>query len=430
MNWKHRHIIGICLLLCGLSGFVACTDESPELPREEEGAPISLTFQADVAGASTRAGEEPVEDDRVETLRIVIVSKATEGGTGSNPADAEWKVEHNKPITSVGPQRPLEYTFQVAANSLKRVYLIANESGLKGINGQSLDFSDRQFIPAEGTGRAPVDDYVFDVSKQAYNPSALPMTALYEINVPPLKEIENGGFAWPNPLYLVRAATKFSFEFTNRSTRKAVTVTGIDIDRVITDRMYLMPHVNKITSEGEHKGKYWVFDDTKTETDDPKSYIADWVEWMGQEATASETGNDHQWLTDYEVPDNATPRTATVPFTSAEIPAATDAELSPSVKVPDAIYLPESKTVKDENDPSLKDLQLQEYSITVHTKEQATDGTEEKEKTYSPQTLPHLASLFRNTHVMVGIVFTDHDIACEVDVIPYSEVILDPEFGL
>lgn len=425
MNWKHRHIIGICLLLCGLSGFIACTDESPEFPREEEGAPISLTFQADVAGASTRAGEEPVEDDRVETLRIVIVSKATEGGTGSNPAGAEWKVEHNKPITSVGPQRPLEYTFQVAANSLKRVYLIANESGLVDAGGQPLDFTDGQFIPAEGTGRAPVDDYVFDVSQQAYTSSALPMTALYEINVPPLKEIENGGFAWPNPLYLVRAATKFSFEFTNRSTRKAVTVTGIDINRVITDRMYLMPHVNKITSEGEHKGKYWVFDDTKTETEDPKSYITDWVEWMGQEAKNSETGNDHQWLTDYEVPDKATARIATVPFTLEKIPAATDEQPSPSVEASNAIYLPESKTVKDSNDP----LKLQEYSITVYTKEQAGDETEEM-KTYPPQTLPHLASLFRNTHVMVGFIFTDHDIECEVDVIPYSEVILEPEFGL
>lgn len=429
MNLKHRHIIGIlCLFLCGLLGFVACTDESFELPHEEEGAPISLTFQADVAGASTR-GTETAADDRVEMLRIVIVSKATEGGTGSNPAGAEWKVEHNTRFTSVGPQRPLEYTFKVVANSRKRVYLIANESGLKDAGGQQLDFSNEQFRP-DATGKAPVDDYVFDVSQQTYTPSALPMTALYEIDVPPLEEIENGGFAWPNPLYLVRAATKFSFEFTNRSTRKAVTVTDIDINRVITDRMYLMPHVNKITSEGEHKGKYWVFDDTKTETDDPKSYIADWVEWMEQEAADSETGNDHQWLTDYEVPDNATPGTATVLFTSLSMQAATSTEPYPSAEAPDAIYLPESKTVKDESDPSLKDLKLQEYSITVHTKEQAAGGTEEEKKTYPPQTLPHLASLFRNTHVVVGIVFTDHDIECEVDVIPYSEVILKPGFGL
>lgn len=379
-----------------------------------------------MAGASTR-GAEPAADDRVERLRIVIVSKAAEGGTGSNPAGAEWKVEHNALFTSVGPQRPLEYTFEVAANSLKRVYLIANENGLVDAGGQPLDFSDGKFIP-DAMGKAPVDDYVFDVSSPgySYNPIALPMTALYEINVPPLEQIKNGGFAWPNPLYLVRAATKFSFEFTNRSTRKAVTVTGIDINRVITDRMYLMPHVNKNSED-----KYWVVEETETDgnvtyTENP---IADWVDWMGQEAADSERGTDNEWLTDYEVPNDATTEIAKVSFTSQSMPAATGTEPYPFTEAHDAIYLPESKTVKDESDPSLKDLQLQEYSITVHTKEQATDGTE-KEKTYPPQTLPHLASLFRNTHVMVGFIFTDHDIACEVDVIPYSEVILEPDFGL
>lgn len=425
MNLKHRHIIiGICLLLCGLSGFVACTDESPELPSKEEGTPIYLTFQVDVAGASTRGGA-PVEDDRVESLRIVIVSKGAGEGAGSNPAGAMWEVEHNTLVSSVGLQRPLEYTFKVAADSRKKIYLIANENGLTDAGGTPLDFTDERFIP-DATGKAPVDDYVFDVSKQEYTPSALPMTALYEIEVPPLEEIENGGFAWPNPLYLVRAATKFSFEFTNRSTRKSVTVTDIDINQVITDRMYLMPHVNK-----NSENKYWVVEETKT--DDNVTYtkkvVDDWVEWMGVEAQKSQEDSDNEWLTDYEVP-TSTPRTATVPFTSLSMQAAIGTEPYPSAEAPDAIYLPESKTVKAESDPSLKDLQLQEYSITVHTKEQATGGTEEKEKTYPPQTLPHLASLFRNTHVVVGIVFTDHDIECEVDVIPYSEVILDPIFGL
>lgn len=425
MNLKHQHIIGICLLLCGLSGFVACTDESPELPRKEEDAPIFLTFQADVAGASTR-GAETAADDRVEMLRIVIVSKATEAGTGSNPADAKWEVEHNTCFTSVGPQRPLEYTFKVAADSRKRIYLIANESGLVDTEGTPLDFSDEQFIP-DATDKAPVDDHVFAISspRYPYTPSALPMTALYETDVPSADQITNGEFAWPNPLYLVRAATKLSFEFTNQSTRKAVTVTGIDIQQVITDRMYLMPHVNKNSED-----KYWVVEET--ETDGTPQYASkplvnqDWVDWMGDEAQKSNEDKDNEWLTDYEVPDNAMPGTATVPFTSLSMPAATGTGPYPSAEASDAIYLPESKTVKAENDP----LQLQEYNITVRTKEQATDGTEEKEKTYPPQTLPHLASLFRNTHVVVGIVFTDHDIECEVDVIPYSEVILEPDFGL
>lgn len=186
--------------------------------------------------------------------------------------------------------------------------------------------------------------------------------------------------------------------------------------------MYLMPRVNK-----NDKDKYWVVEETKTDgnvTYKSLDLEKDWINWMGYEANASQSGTDNKWLTDYEVPTSAT-ATAKV-TTSLEIPAATDAQPSPSAEASNAIYLPESKTVKDSNDP----LQLQEYSITVHTKEQAAGGTEEEEKTYPSKTLPHLASLFRNTHVVVGFIFTNHSIECEVDVIPYSEVILDPIFGL
>ena len=156
MNLKHRHIISIlCLLLCGLLGFVACSNETPEFPREEEdGNHIFLTFQATLAGISTRAGEEPVADDRVKTLRIVIVSQGKEEGT----ENAAWVVEHNKTV-SWGSQLSNKYTFEVAPDSRKRIYLIANESNdngnsLVGADGKPLDFTDKQFIPdGPGTGR-------------------------------------------------------------------------------------------------------------------------------------------------------------------------------------------------------------------------------------------------------------------------------------
>lgn len=429
MNLKHRHIIiGIGLLLCGLLGFVSCTDESLELPREEEdGNHIFLTFQATLAGVSTRAGEEPVADDHVKTLRIVIVSQGKEEGTENAAADAAWVVEHNQTV-SWRSQLSNRYTFEVAPNSRKRIYLIANESNdngknLVGANGTPLNFSDEQFIPG-ATGQAPVDSYVFNVSSSnySYTPSALPMTALYEIDVPPLNKFADGKFTYPDPLYLVRAATKFSFKFTNQSKKRDITVTGIDINGVITDQMYLMPHVNK-----NDKNKYWVVEETKTDgnvTYKSLDLEKDWIDWMGYEANASQNGTDNKWLTDYEVPTSAT-ATAKV-TTSLEIPAATDAQPSPSAEASNAIYLPESKTVKDSNDH----LQLQEYSITVHTKERAAGGTEVIEKTYPPKTLPHLASLFRNTHVVVGFIFTEDADELVVDVIPFTPVELKPDYGL
>ncbi len=429
MNLKHRHIIiGIGLLLCGLLGFVSCTDESLELPREEEdGNHIFLTFQATLAGVSTRAGEEPVADDRVKTLRIVIVSQGKEEGTENAAADAAWVVEHNQTV-SWRSQLSNRYTFEVAPNSRKRIYLIANESNdngknLVGANGTPLNFSDERFIPDATTDRAPVDDYVFDVSTldYSYTPSALPMTALYEIDVPPLNMFPDGKLTYPDPLYLVRAATKFSFKFTNQSKKRDITVTGIDINGVITDQMYLMPHVNK------KDDKYWVVEETETDgnvTYTPLDLEKDWIDWMGYEANASQSGADNKWLTDYKVPTSVT-STATVD-TLLKIPAATDAQPSPSAETSNAIYLPESKTIKGGSNP----LELQEYSITVRTKERAVGGTEEEVKTYPSKTLPHLASLFRNTHVVVGFIFTEDADELVVDVIPFTSVELKPDYGL
>lgn len=429
MNLKHRHIIiGIGLLLCGLLGFVSCTDESLELPREEEdGNHIFLTFQATLAGVSTRAGEEPVADDRVKTLRIVIVSQGKEEGTENAAADAAWVVEHNQTV-SWRSQLSNRYTFEVAPNSRKRIYLIANESNdngknLVGANGTPLNFSDERFIPDATTDRAPVDDYVFDVSTldYSYTPSALPMTALYEIDVPPLNMFPDGKLTYPDPLYLVRAATKFSFKFTNQSKKRDITVTGIDINGVITDQMYLMPHVNK------KDDKYWVVEETETDgnvTYTPLDLEKDWIDWMGYEANASQSGADNKWLTDYKVPTSVT-STATVDA-SLKIPAATDAQPSPSAETSNAIYLPESKTIKGGSNP----LELQEYSITVRTKERAVGGTEEEVKTYPSKTLPHLASLFRNTHVVVGFIFTEDADELVVDVIPFTSVELKPDYGL
>lgn len=411
MNLKYRHIISIGLLLYGLLGFVSCTSESLELPREEEdGYNIFLTFQAAVAGVSTRADGSVADDGNVETLRIVIVSQ-------DKVAGATWEVEHNEKVSLATPL-PHEYTFKVAPDSRKRIYLIANEGGLADTNGTPLDFSDGRFIP-DGSGEAPVDGYVFDVSASGrpYTPSTLPMTGLYEIEVPPIEDIQNGGFTWPNPLYLVRAATKFTFEFKKESTDRLITVTGIDIQRVITDRMYLMPHVNKRNEQ------YWVVEETGT--GDNVTYTAksvnDWLDWMGQEAEDSKTGVDNEWLTDYEVPQDPTIGIASItPATPIEVPE------TGSVELPNAIYLPESKTVKTPDDDGYH---LQEYSITVRTLENGEAG----EQVYTA-TLPHLASLFRNTHVEVGGVFASKGntitLDCEVDVIPYSEVVLEPGFGI
>lgn len=83
-----------------------------------------------------------------------------------------------------------------------------------------------------------------------------------------------------------------------------------------------------------------------------------------------------------------------------------------------AFYLPESKDLKDSSNPYGE----QEYTLTLHV----TDANNAK-KTFS-RPFDNLKALFRNTHVAVDITFLEKGI--QVDVTPYSEVVLEPEFGL
>lgn len=84
----------------------------------------------------------------------------------------------------------------------------------------------------------------------------------------------------------------------------------------------------------------------------------------------------------------------------------------PTVKVLDPIYLLEGKHV-DDNDPRNYSLEISVNNIR---------------RTHY---FPELATLPRNTHVVVNITCdVDTKITCKVDVIPYSEITLDPGFGL
>lgn len=436
MKWKYRHIISISLLLCGLLGFVSCTFKSLELPREEEETDsnnIFLTFHAAVDKVSTRAGEQT--DDRVAKLRIVIVSKKTdtpeEEADGSG--DKGWKVEWNRLISdaSAATLLPGGYTFKVDAGCRKRIYLIANEEGLTDYTGnRPFGFNDNsQFIPDEN-GKAAVDDYVFSVSYSGsgytYSPGSLPMSAVYEFTMPDKVDLTftNNRFEYeiPHPLYLVRAATKCSFSFTNEATSKKITVIAYGIKDVIADRMYLMPHVNRNAD-----GKYWVVDNANAvqALENYGDRIA-WVDWMIEEAKKEEATESYQWLTDYEVPEsrNAEGKPGPiVPTANLELPANTGT--TPAEGATKTIYLPESKTLKTGGG---NPFQLQEYSVFLRTKETFLGGSGTERMIEYTAPLPDLASLFRNTHVKVKVIFYDNELT--VDVIPYSEINLDPDFGL
>lgn len=460
MKLKLQHIIGICLVLCGWLGFASCTDESFESPREEEDNSIFLTFRTAVAGASTRNPDGSSEADaEIRQLLVVIVSEEkTEESTGSAGNATQWGVEHSRLITkegaSIGIPLSDEYTFEVTTGCRKRIYLIANHNGLKDADGNPLGFGSNSFIPG-ANGIVPVEDFVFALdwdkaNGYKYNPDeyGIPMTAMYEINVPAIKDLpENTDEYKLGDLYVVRAATKYSFNFKNTSAHRNIQVNSVDIEKVITDRMYLMPHVNKEKDNEDGTDKYWVVSDKATE----KKYLQnktnswftnrEWIDWMVEEekktnSSATLPDGNEEWLTDYKVPvpDGET-STYNMKYTDpVEVPANTDKKEEKDldfVSSSQYFYLPESCSQENEPDEQKRQLKLQKYTLTVHTTEtfEGNGNKNSREKSYTAP-LPHLASLFRNTHVKVNIVFNDYDVDWQVDVEPYWEVKLDPEFGL
>lgn len=83
MKLKHRHIISISLLLCGLLGFISCNKESFKLSREEgeeKDNSVFLTFHTDVAGGFSRAGES--EEGADEKIRQLLIRDRVERAGG------------------------------------------------------------------------------------------------------------------------------------------------------------------------------------------------------------------------------------------------------------------------------------------------------------------------------------------------------------
>ena len=494
MKLQHRHIIGLGLLCVLLLGCASCINESFELLHEEEEEnSIYLTFHTAVAGVSTRADEIP-DDARINQLLVVIVSEndaseeentpegedaseeentpegedASEGEAGNtNDAGKRWVVEHSRLVkgtSNIGLPLTDEYTFKVRAGCRKRIYLLANCAELKDSLGNKINFSNSSFIPevpsgtsAKETGKAPIDDFVFSLSDALA--LGIPMTAMYEIEIPNRKDIGKDEFSIPTPLYVIRAATKFSFSFANRSSRRNIEVTGFSLTKAVDDRMYLMPHVNR-----NEDGRYWVVDSEREraislplpETDVPdvnhKVTEWDWINWMVAEAEKTKDDENiekYQWLTDYDIPptDDSEGESGeegslvSVNFketVTLSAIAAGNAE-NPVPVLSEPVYLPESRTLATTSteeggtvDPSLK---LQEYELTVYTKETFLDEKPEdsdvgwRKLKYTAR-LEHLASLFRNTHVKVNIGFNDYTLVWAVDVEPYWAVELDPVFGL
>ena len=376
-----RHIVWMTILVSRAllsascrGGEVSYTDEIQ--PDDDTAILVLRTGLLDQTRASDRvndAVDNPVE--YMYTLRIVILH---ENGT----------VEHNMYIDfGEIPQTECYRIFKVTRNETKKIYLIANEENASTDLHEQLE----TLTTGNTTFASIVDNFVFIPDYK--NP--IPMSSVYDVPVKAENLVER-------EFYLVRAATKFAFRFTNKRKSK-VSIDAIHISD-IAGATYLIPH--------KREPLFMSFDDESL-------YWINWLKKVADESQQSpddvELADKRGWIQAYDIPSETSHQEVTVNG-PLEVPSMTGDQ--PGKAVFPVFYLPESKKLK----AGSATYGEQEYTLKLDMSENG------KELSFT-KTFPNLKALFRNTHVLVDITFTEKD-EVKVQVVPYAEVILEPEFGL
>lgn len=376
-----RHIVWMTILVSWAllsascrGGEVSYTDEVQ--PDDDTAILVLRTGLLDQTRVSDRvndAVDNPVE--YMYTLRIVILH---ENGT----------VEHNMYIDfGEIPQTECYRIFKVTRNETKKIYLIANEENASTDLHEQLE----TLTTGNTTFASIVDNFVFIPDYK--NP--IPMSSVYDVPVKAENLVER-------EFYLVRAATKFAFRFTNKRKSK-VSIDAIHISD-IAGATYLIPH--------KREPLFMSFDDESL-------YWINWLKKVADESQQSpddvELADKRGWIQAYDIPSETSHQEVTVNG-PLEVPSMTGDQ--PGKAVFPVFYLSESKKLK----AGSATYGEQEYTLKLDMSENG------KELSFT-KTFPNLKALFRNTHVLVDITFTEKD-EVKVQVVPYTEVILEPEFGL
>lgn len=382
------HSIAVCLAAFALPFMVACSSQEESLTKDTTEAALYLNIEPIV---QTRSGlAELPDNEKMNSVRVIVLH-------------ADGTVEHNEFYRLGGAAERKYILIRVKSNEKKMIFLFANEesvSVVEGVTGenQTLTGFFENYTKGRSGFEAAVNGLYF--APDYSDGKTIPMSSMYEIDFP-----EKGNF--DGTFYVVRVATKFMVNFMNWRGEK-VTVNNFTIANH-ADKNFLMAHVD----DSERNRQLF---NGKT-----------WIDWLKEVSDASSEDDDYAtteaagWLKDYRLPAQADrtktytyplPVTVGVPTVDIDNPDNSKPGVAENAPV---FYLPESMNLKTGATDG-----EQEYTLTINI-----DGRTEP----FVCKLPNLKVLFRNTHVVMNItLYNSNEI--EVDVIPYSEIKLDPIFGL
>lgn len=333
--------IGACWLLPACSSAI----EEPESGGGGDGSTVTLTIQAAVPDGTRADGSGVPEREKIDQLRIIVVDQTTH------------KVEHNQLHGFSYPED--EYNIEVEKNSTKDVYFLANAEFWRS------DFPEvgEIYNPEEDESEGNESDDGIIVARTTTMPSLfnqeitdlpdkLPYTSKYEI------EVEDKNVA--ATCYIAIAAVKFLVKITNK-TGDPIEISSLQIADT-ADKSYLFPHLEE--------GK--------------------WDQWIN-----SVIAQDGQYITAYNIPDDATHKPFTLSNEQITIPSSEMSVIGPA-------YCHESKllfaTGSDPDDDSTE----QYYTIQFQI-----EGTN-----YYAE-IEGLKSLIRSTYVIINIFINNLDTATD-----------------
>ncbi|WP_373145259.1 hypothetical protein [Bacteroides thetaiotaomicron] len=381
------HSIVICLAALVLPLMVACSSQEESLLEEISEATLYLNIEP---VGLTRAGTATLPDnEKMHSVRVIVLH-------------SDGTVEHNKFYSLDGAKEQRFILLKVTPDEKKKIYLFANEESMSEVEGVAgINSTLSAFFDSYGEGTPGFEETVnslyFAPDYSAGKP--ILMSSMYEIDFPEKGVVEE-------TFYVVRVATKFMVNFMNWRGEEVIVENFTIANHA--DKNFLMAHVNDSEqNEQLFNGKTW-------------------IDWLKEVSDASSEDDDYAtteaagWLKDYELPEQAdkektyTHETVTVGLPTVDIDNPNNSKPGVAKNIP-VFYLPESKSPK----AGATDGE-QEYTLTIKI-----NGRDEP----FVCKLPNLKALFRNTHVVVDItMYNSNEII--VDVIPYNEVKLEPEFGL
>lgn len=441
MTLKRFGHIALCLI-AGLAG-ISCDGDrnaaTPDpIPAEKM---VNLAFSVVAPDAVSQSESRAIvinpdkdnyferEDsqyEKIHTLRIIILRPGTDfqgkpvkdkdgkpilDPTTGNPYDKI--IEHNRFFTfnDNGVVRYDDMNITVHGGENKTIYIIANEEGINSnrpegetaVNLSNLTPDDPYVAGTieDIQIHADADGILYDNTEEAAA-TYIPMAEVYEdvyIEMPETPELREQKVG---PFFITRAAVKFSFNITAEDNEglylKSLTFNSL------ADKEYLLPRNTTYEPEKPTFGQNGI----TGSTDGIKN--------------PSNTGNSDivpdlsgRFITAYDIPEDATHSPLTFEFNDED---------KLGKKVPTEISLPiyfcESKFLPLDGETD------KPYSVelVLHTKfgDQTVVATSEK------LALGNLPILPRNTHVKININLGKNE--ATVELVPYTGVWLEPDFGI